>query len=107
MASVEILNDGGAVALNTAAGQARFHAIWLRDNAWDAETRAPGNGQRLIALRDIPEGTRVANATVENQTLTLTFSPEDREIEYDISWLMSHAYDLAAPHTAGWLNDCN
>ena len=105
MASVEILNDGGAVALNTDAGQARFHAIWLRDNAWDAETRAPGNGQRLIALRDIPEGTRIASAVIENQMLTLAFLPENREIEYDISWLMSHAYDLGTPCAAGWLND--
>ena len=57
--------------------QARFHAIWLRDNALDPETRAPGNGQRLIALRDIPADTRVKAASVEGQTLSVTFAPED------------------------------
>lgn len=38
--------------------QSRFHAIWLRDNALDPETRAPGNGQRMITLADIPAETR-------------------------------------------------
>ena len=25
-------------------GRLRFHAVWLRDNAPDSETRDPGNG---------------------------------------------------------------
>lgn len=34
----------------------RFHAVWLRDNALDPQTRDPGSGQRLIAIGDIPGG---------------------------------------------------
>ena len=42
----------------------RFHAIWLRDNALDAATRDPGNGQRLITLADIPADTRLSGAAI-------------------------------------------
>ena len=55
MPSVALDPSGTFLVLETAAGQHRFHAIWLRDNSQDIETRAPGNGQKLIALRDIPE----------------------------------------------------
>ena len=41
-----VLNSGKAL---------RFHAIWLRDNAPDAETRSAGNGQRLITVQSIVE----------------------------------------------------
>ena len=55
MHQVEILDDGRAISLALEGGaRLRFHAIWLRDNAWDAGTRAPGNGQRLITIADIP-----------------------------------------------------
>lgn len=87
---------GDIVTLTAPDGHAaRFHAIWLRDNAWDDQTRAPGNGQRLIALRDIPEGTHVTKAEVSGPTLTLTFAPEGRSIAYDAAWLMDNAYDRA------------
>ena len=51
------LSDNGRCLTLTdhdTGNRARFHAVWLRDNAWDEATRAPGNGQRLITLRDIP-----------------------------------------------------
>ncbi len=55
MHQVEILDGGRAIRLSLeGGGRLRFHAIWLRDNAWDAATRAPGNGQRLITIADIP-----------------------------------------------------
>ncbi|MCB2028866.1 MAG: hypothetical protein KDH18_09420, partial [Rhodoferax sp.] len=61
MMAVQVSDDGNVLTLHDGAGAAlRFHAIWLRDNAWDDATRAPGNGQRLIALRDIPPDTRIA-----------------------------------------------
>ncbi len=103
MHDVTLAPDGQTIAI-TPSGSApvRFHAIWLRDNAWDAGTRSPGNGQRLIALRDIPADTKISAASVAGQSLSLTFAPEGRTIEFDIPWLLAHAYDRAAPEQNGW-----
>jgi gamma-butyrobetaine dioxygenase len=80
----------------------RFHALWLRDNARDTETRSPGNGQRLITILDIPPDTRIAGATAANGTLSLTFEPEGRTIDYDAAWLARHAYDAQPRREPGW-----
>ena len=51
LSRAHILDGGNAVRLSWSDGcSARFHAIWLRDNALDEATRDPGNGQRLITL---------------------------------------------------------
>jgi len=53
--TAHVSDDGSVLTLTRSNGAAlRFHAIWLRDNARDAQTRAPGNGQRLIALATFP-----------------------------------------------------
>ena len=103
MHKVEILDGGRAinVAIDGRA-QLRFHAIWLRDNAWDAATRAPGNGQRLITVADIPSTTRISAALVEGNSLSLTFAPEDKTIAYDVSWLQAHSYDQEKVLETGW-----
>lgn len=90
--------------------KARFHAIWLRDNAWDESTRATGNGQRLISLTDIDRQTHISNATicrtggecVDQQEIHLTFQPENRTIAYNVKWLFDHAYDQPAKQSPGW-----
>ena len=98
-----ILNeDGTYLTLVEGPTQVRFHAIWLRDNAWDAATRSAANGQRLIALRDIPAQTSISTATLVGSTLTVTFSPEDKTVEYDTGWLLRNAYDRADSPQAGW-----
>ncbi|MEM9578983.1 MAG: TauD/TfdA family dioxygenase [Pseudomonadota bacterium] len=71
----------------------RFHAIWLRDNAQDPATRDPGNGQRLIALRDIPKDTRISEARMEGTCLLVRFTPDGKELPFDLDWLVAHAYD--------------
>ena len=94
MYKIDINEDGSIATLTTnAASPAKFHAIWLRDNAWDPKTRAPGNGQRLIALRDIPANTHIGKASITNDKVQLTFEPESKTVEYDIQWLLEHAYD--------------
>ena len=100
-AEVEILEGGGSVAVTFANGETcRFHAVWLRDNAWDDKTRSPGNGQRLITLGEIS----VVSATLAGGQMQLTFAPEGRTIPYDLSWLERHAYDRPAGHTfRGWM----
>lgn len=102
---VEIhLSEGGRVAaITTDAGiPVKFHAIWLRDNARDAATRSAVNGQRLIALRDIPANTHIDHAEVAGEALRLTFQPENKAIDYDIAWLLAHAYDGGEKRCAGW-----
>jgi gamma-butyrobetaine hydroxylase len=102
-AMVKVSDDGGVLTLEAgSAGPLRFHALWLRDNAWDAATRAPGNGQRLIALRDIPVGTRIAAVALRGERLSVTFAPEDKSVDYDIGWLQEHAYDAPQPRGRGW-----
>ena len=102
MATVTLASNGRTVAITDGTQTARFHAIWLRDNAWDADTRAAGNGQRLITLQDIPTETIIIGADVSGQTLTLTFQPEAKSIDYDIEWLMKNTYDTPQQNPAGW-----
>ena len=105
MDSVTILDEGELIALEHKGKHLRFHAIWLRDNAWDEATRSASNGQRLIALRDIPEGTSVAEAALKDGALHLTFMPENCTIAYDLDWLSDHAYDGVQALADGWLPD--
>ncbi|MBT2131895.1 2-trimethylaminoethylphosphonate dioxygenase [Aliiroseovarius lamellibrachiae] len=101
----EVLIDPQAqfLTLNTAGKSARFHAVWLRDNAWDEDTRAPGNGQRLIALRDIPAGTQIGAASVDATHLEVRFEPEGKTVRFDLNWLMENSYDHPVPTQRGWL----
>ena len=103
MAGVKISSDGTWITLDTERCEtARFHALWLRDNAHDPETRASGNGQRLITLRDIARDTIVAAARVEGERLIVTFAPEQKTVAYDIDWLMQARYDRDQPREKGW-----
>ena len=75
MSRIEVLDEGAVLSLMTEDAQRlRFHAIWLRDNAWDAQTRSPSNGQRLIALRDIPAATRIGSAQLDGDKVQICFS---------------------------------
>lgn len=96
--------DGKILTLFAKNDPVRFHALWLRDNAWDEATRAPGNGQRLIALRDIPMDTTISAASLAGSVLHLTFSHEDKTIAYDVEWLIAHHYDKKTPTRTGWTN---
>lgn len=103
LADAEILGGGRSVALGLADGRRhRFHAVWLRDNAWDEKTRDPRNGQRLITLSDIPADTVVSEARIDGDRLSLTFQPEGRTISFDGAWLADNAYDRALAPAPGW-----
>ncbi|MDA7966315.1 TauD/TfdA family dioxygenase [Ruegeria sp.] len=94
---------GHILTLTDGDAQMRFHAIWLRDNAQDAETRSPTNGQRLIALRDIPHDTRIAAAHGTEDGIEIRFEPEGKTVAYDADWLRAHAYDRSATQIRGWV----
>lgn len=106
MTDVKILAGNGAVQVawdDTAT--ARFHAVWLRDNALDAATRSPGNGQRLITLLDIPPDVSIAHASIQpDGGLSVTIAPEMKDITFPASWLRRHAYDRPAIMARGWLD---
>lgn len=100
------LSEGGreiAITAEYSGIVMRFHAIWLRDNAMDDETRSPVNGQRLIALRDIPADLHIGHAGFEGGKIRLNFQPENKTVDYDLEWLTAHAYDGVKNRAAGWL----
>ena len=104
MIEVSVAENKTELAIDSQGRRSRFHAIWLRDNAWDSETRAAGNGQRLIALRDIPVDTQIADASVHGNQLRVAFEPEGKSIDFDIGWLMEHAYDRTPSSNRGWVS---
>jgi [2-(trimethylamino)ethyl]phosphonate dioxygenase len=102
--TAEILSDGTAVSLEWADGsRARFHALWLRDNALDAETRSPANGQRLITLLDIPGDIRAVRAEITAAgALSVELAPEGKTLVFPADWLRRNAYDGAAQPDPGF-----
>ncbi len=104
MSVVTVDPSGGFLTLDTPSGTYRFHAIWLRDNAQDPETRAPGNGQRLVALRDIPADCRITAAEITGDGVQVRFAPESKTVVFDLTWLARHAYDRSPAVARGWLS---
>ena len=103
MKQVHISDTGRVLTISDTDGAPmRFHAIWLRDNAPDPATRAPGNGQKLITIGDIPADTIITRAAISRDHLVVTFLPENKQVEYDLAWLAAHAYDRAEEKTPGW-----
>ena len=96
------LEDGKAIALDLDGRPCRFHALWLRDNAQDEETRSSRNGQRLVTILDLPADTRIAGASLDRGVLSVRFEPEGKTINYAIDWLHAHAYDVLRPAGRGW-----
>jgi [2-(trimethylamino)ethyl]phosphonate dioxygenase len=105
MATVTIDPSGNYLTLESNSGVKRFHAIWLRDNAPDPETRSSGNGQRLIALRDIPAETRIGSAEIKSGGLAVTFEPENKSVVFDLGWLEANGYDQGSVRQSGWTAD--
>ena len=102
---LEVIEEGAALRLLREDGSGlRFHAIWLRDNAFDPATRSPGNGQRLITIGDIPAASRIERAVLDAANrLTVTFMPENKTVEFPLAWLAMRAYDRTPAMEAGWL----
>ena len=92
-----VSDDGQVLTVVAGSGPLRFHAIWLRDNALDAKTRDPGNGQRLITLSDIPANTRIELEGADDAGVVIRFEPGGRTCRFPIPWLTEQAYDRAAP----------
>ncbi len=99
--AVSLLENGAVLALQTGAGVLRFHGVWLRDNALDAATRDPQNGQRLITLADLPEDCAISSAALRDDLVSITFASEGKTVDFPTQWLIDHAYDHAHDATRG------
>jgi len=102
MTALTVHDNGTYLAIQIQGKSTRFHAIWLRDNAWDSETRSVSNGQRLLALRDIPATTTITSAALDGEIVTLVFAPEGKSVTYQLGWLMDNAYDTPSTTISGW-----
>ncbi|MCG6901821.1 MAG: TauD/TfdA family dioxygenase [Rhodobacter sp.] len=94
---VTIEDAGRVLALSDGDDVARYHAIWLRDNALDGDTRDPGNGQRLITLADVAGDTRLSGARAEGAQVACSFAPDGKTARFPVAWLKAHRYDRARP----------
>lgn len=105
LTAVEIIDNATAVRLTFATGtSARFHAVWLRDNSPDGETRSPANGQRLITVLDLPQELRISDAALsgDGASLSLSFEPDGMATAFAAAWLEARIYDRELPHEPGW-----
>ena len=100
--SVTVAEKGDVlVCANGGEHDMRFHAVWLRDNAPDANTRSPQNGQRLISITDIPDDLVIHSAELAGGKVMVRFSDRDQDIAFEPDWLSAHSYDTA-PAASGF-----
>ena len=85
--------DAEMVTVELADGPARFHALWLRDNAQDEASRH-GNDQRLFDVTDLAEAVTVVTAEVVDGRLVVECGPDGVTSSWDAVWLEMHCYDL-------------
>lgn len=107
LASAEVIEGGAAVRLTwEVGGTARFHALWLRDNALDAETRSPRNGQRLVTILDLPVETAIADVVVTAEGgLCVRFAPDGKQVTFPAAWLHARRYDRPTDRRPGHLDE--
>lgn len=106
-ADAEIDPSGQVITLtpaDTTRPPLRFHAMWLRDNAPDPDTKSPSNGQRLITLHDIPEDIAMTAAVIADDLVKITFNDRALEVGFDPDWLAGHAYDHPQDQRDLWFN---
>ncbi|MCE2518174.1 MAG: TauD/TfdA family dioxygenase [Alphaproteobacteria bacterium] len=101
---VKLSENGQIITLSSSGGDMRFHAMWMRDNAPDADTRSAVNGQRLITLNDIPADVAITDAGLDGDQVLVTFSDRPHAVAYDAAWLAQHCYDMPSSHPPIWIN---
>jgi gamma-butyrobetaine dioxygenase len=74
----------------------RFPAVWLRDNCPCPQCVAPGTGQKLNDITDLPDGLAVAGAEDDGESVVATFAPDRHRAVFSRSWLAGHALDGGA-----------
>ena len=102
---LDIIDAGHALrVLFTDGSDHRFHAIWLRDNALDKESRDPSNQQRLVSVLDVPPESVIEQAAIlANGNAELQFAPDKKKLVFPADWLRQYIYDKQSPKAPGSL----
>ena len=92
--------DDEAVEVVWADGErARFHHLWLRDNATDPTSIDPISRERLYDICDLPFDVRAESVDVEAGQLRVGWS-DGADSRYHPGWLRAHRYDGPTPQAA-------
>ena len=98
--------EADVLTVELADGPARFHAIWLRDNARDDASRDASNDQRLFDVSELPDEVAILAAEVVDGHLRVEFAPDGAVSTFDVGWLEAHRYDGGGCRSQGavpWL----
>lgn len=79
-----------ASPLELVIDDARFPAVWLRDNCPCSRCAIPASGQKLFGITDLPADTRVESVTQDDSSVTVTFAPDGHVSRFSRSWLHRH-----------------
>ena len=71
----------------------RFPAVWLRDNCPCPGCVAPGTGQKLNDITDIPNGLAITRTEDAGESVLVTFGPDQHRSAFPRSWLEEHVLD--------------
>jgi gamma-butyrobetaine dioxygenase len=69
----------------------RFPAVWLRDNCPCAGCVAPGTGQKLNDITDLPNDLAITLTQDAGESVAVTFAPDEHRSVFSRSWLTAHA----------------
>src|SRR6266496_6545775 len=69
----------------------RFPAVWLRDNCPCPDCLAPGTGQKLKDITDIPNGLAITRTEDAGESVLVTFAPDQHRSAFSRTWLEAHA----------------
>jgi gamma-butyrobetaine dioxygenase len=90
-------SPGGADVELVAGGRTlRFPAVWLRDNCPCPQCVAPGTGQKLNDITDLPDGLAIARTEDLGDRVVVTFAPDGHRAGFPRSWLAGHALEDGA-----------
>ena len=84
---------GTDLELTIGGRPARFPAVWLRDNCPCPDCLAPGTGQKLSDITDIPNGLAITRTEDAGESVLVTFAPDQHRSAFPRSWLEEHALD--------------
>jgi gamma-butyrobetaine dioxygenase len=68
----------------------RFPAVWLRDNCPCPGCVAPGTGQKLNDITDIPNGLAITRTEDAGESVLVTLGPDQHRSAFPRSWLEEH-----------------
>ena len=83
----------GRSTLELVFDDARFPAVWLRDNCPCPLCAIPGSGQKLFGITDLPGDPRIASVAEDDASVTVSFAPDGHVSRFPRSWLRRHRPD--------------